>query len=187
MAWVMLVDALMGAVDLVRWARGRRALPAVSGRDGTVEARLAGAAVSAVRDFFDRDRDRLELERERVEADRVRADRLLKLELLRQAGEREIGRLRVLTAVASAGWLGLLTLAVAGAEHAGVFSRVMSGIGWVCILGSLAASLVAERHVARVVGRLDDRTSAGELASLSGAAALWGLVAGLASVMIGRL
>jgi hypothetical protein len=187
MPWVMLVDALMGAVDLVRWARGRRALPAVSGRDATMEARLAGAAVSAVRDFFDRDRDRLEQERERLEADRARADRVLKLELIRQAGDREIGRLRVVTAVASASWLGSLALALAGAEPAGVFARVMSGIGWVFILGSLAASLVARRHVARVLGRMDDRTSTNELASLSGAAALWGLVAGLASIMVGRL
>ncbi len=186
MAWLMLVDALMGAVDMVRWAR-RRSLPAVSKRDGTVEGRLAGAAVSAVSDFFDRDRDRLELERERLEVDRARADRLLTLELLRQAGDREMGRLRVVTAVASASWLGCLALALAGAETAGVFPRIMSGIGWTLILGSLAASLVAQRHVARVLGRMDDRTSTGELASLAGAAALWGLVAGLASTMVGRL
>ena len=66
--------------------------------------------VSALKEAFDRDHQRLELERQRLEEERERAERLLRLEWLRQAGEREIARLRVLAGVALAGWLGTLFL-----------------------------------------------------------------------------
>jgi hypothetical protein len=55
------------------------------------------------------------LERQRLEEERERAERLLRLEWLRQSGEREIARLRVLAGVALASWLG--TLANGCASH----------------------------------------------------------------------
>jgi len=44
-------------------------------------------------------------------AQRSRAERLLRLELLRQAGDREIGRLRLIAAVAVVSWLATLFVA----------------------------------------------------------------------------
>ena len=62
---------------------------AVSERGGPLEVRLAGVVVAALKEAFDRDHQRLELEREQIEAERMRAERLLRIELARQAGNRE--------------------------------------------------------------------------------------------------
>ena len=88
-------------------ARGRRPRA-----PGGLEARLAGVVVAALKEAFDRDTRRLELEREQLDAERERAERALRLELQRQAADREIGRLRLLAGVAVAGWLGTLLLAI---------------------------------------------------------------------------
>src|SRR5438067_13197712 len=113
--WLRLLDMLIGATDLARGGRSTRTpaeaesqLAAGSRAFGHLETRLAGVVVAALKEAFDRDTRRLELEREQVEAERARADRALRLELLRQAGEREIGRLRLIAGVAVASWLGTL-------------------------------------------------------------------------------
>src|SRR5205823_6031256 len=103
---------------------------------GHLETRLAGVVVAALKEAFDRDTRRLELEREQVEAERARADRALRLELLRQAGEREIGRLRLVAGVAVASWLGTLlfsTRLVAG----GAGPKAAIASGWLLLIGAL--------------------------------------------------
>src|SRR5215471_1910164 len=96
--WLRLIDAGIG---LVNFARGRKAaIDPLTGEQrleprprvfGGLETRLAGVVVAALREAFDRDARRLDLEREQLDAERQRAERALKLELLRQAAEREIG------------------------------------------------------------------------------------------------
>src|SRR6184192_2924755 len=113
--WLRILDMLIGVSDLARGGRGRPTLEAESASQqlapgsralGHLETRLAGVVVAALREAFDRDSRRLELEREQLEAERARAERVLRLELVRQAGEREIGRLRLIAGVAVASWLG---------------------------------------------------------------------------------
>src|SRR5687767_8695824 len=108
--WLVVIDSLIGVAN---FARGRRSqgpgeeleMSGGAGRGlGQVEARLAGVVVAALKEAFDRDANRLELEREQVEGERVRAERMLKIELLRQAGDREIGRLRLMAFVALGSW-----------------------------------------------------------------------------------
>src|SRR5204863_1939163 len=106
--WLRIIDGVLGATDLVRWVKGQP--PAEAPGAGALETRLAGVVVSALKEAFDRDHQRLELERQRIDEERERAERLLRLEWLRQAGEREIARLRVMAGVALAGWLGTLFL-----------------------------------------------------------------------------
>src|SRR5437879_4282565 len=114
--WLRLLDMLIGVTDFARSGRGTRTqaeaesqqLAAGSRAFGHLETRLAGVVVAALKEAFDRDTRRLELEREQVEAERARAERALRLELLRQAGEREIGRLRLIAGFAVASWLGTL-------------------------------------------------------------------------------
>src|SRR6185369_15173085 len=114
--WLRIFDMLIGVTDIARSSRGR---PAAEGAEtqqlapgsralGHLETRLAGVVVAALKEAFDRDTRRLELEREQVEAERARAERALRLELRRQAGDREIGRLRLLAGVAVVAWLGTL-------------------------------------------------------------------------------
>ena len=138
--WLRIFDMLIGVTDVARSSRSR---PAPEGAEtqqlapgsralGHLETRLAGVVVAALKEAFDRDTRRLELEREQVEAERARAERALRLELLRQAGEREIGRLRLIAGVAVASWLGTLffsTRVIGG----GAGPKAAIGCGWLLL------------------------------------------------------
>ena len=52
---------------------------------------MAGVLVAALKEAFDRDGTRLEMERSQIEAERRRAEEALRAELRRQAGERRSG------------------------------------------------------------------------------------------------
>ena len=111
--WLRLIDAALGMTDVARRLRAGREAPPTEMTPGTapggpLEARLAGVVVAALKEAFDRDSRRLELEREHIEAERARAEQALRLELRRQAGEREIGRLRLVAAIAVVSWLATL-------------------------------------------------------------------------------
>src|SRR6266498_4894579 len=55
------------------------------GLTGHIEARLTNVVVAALKEAFDRDHARLELERAQIEAQRKRAEDAMRLELRRQA------------------------------------------------------------------------------------------------------
>src|SRR5207247_1127443 len=109
--WLRILDIVIGFTDLARSrkigqaaqqreqaeaqpqsleATGRGGVPGGPGGPGGLEARLAGVVVAALKEAFDRDTRRLELERAELEAERERADRALRLELRRQAGDRAL-------------------------------------------------------------------------------------------------
>jgi hypothetical protein len=190
--WLRMLDAFIGVNDLARSRRIRTlsqegADPSAQIQRGPggplagIEARLAGVVVAALKEAFDRDRHRLELEREQIEAERTRAERALKLELLRQAGEREIGRLRLLAGVAVACWIGTLFFS-ARLIGGSIGARAALGGGWALLLGAVAASFVAQSTVASALDRLDERADRRDAASsgVAGALALWLIVLGLA-------
>jgi len=183
--WLRIIDGVLGATDLVRWVKGQP--PPEARLAGSLETRLAGVVVSALKEAFDRDHQRLELERQRLEEERERAERLLRLEWLRQAGEREIARLRVMAGVALAGWLGTLFL-VARLTAVGTAGRVMLGFTWAFLIAALAAALSAQSRVAAELGRMDDRSSSSEVTrSVGGMFAPWLIVAGLATIAVALL
>src|SRR5215467_12185812 len=113
--WMRLLDTALG---LAAVARSRKRGPGALSEQlepssralGGLEARLAGVVVAALKEAFDRDTRRLDLEREQLEAERRRTERAMQLEMLRQAADREIARLRWLAGVDFIGWLGSLTL-----------------------------------------------------------------------------
>jgi hypothetical protein len=184
--WLQLIDAALG---LANFARGRKSAGAAedpppqqleaAGRSGGLEARMAGVVVAALKEAFDRDTRRLDAEREQMAAERRRAERALQLELQRQACDREIGRLRLLAAVAGAAWI--VTLLTASRLAGGIAARVALGAGWVCLLSAIAASFVAQSRVAAVADAAasgdDNRRPIGSGAS--GALALWLMLSGL--------
>ena len=185
--WLRLIDAGLG---LVNYARGRKALADPSaGSDrlearpgvfGGLETRLAGVVVAALREAFDRDARRLDLEREQLEAERKRAERALKLELLRQAADREIGRLRLLAGVAAASFLGTLFLAprVIGGAVAG---KILIGLGWALLLGALAVVFSGQSSIEDEIQRESTPSaSASQLAP-------WLIVGALAFIAIAAL
>ena len=112
--WLGLIDTLLDVTSLVVGRKARRSedepeSSAVAGRSGgQLEARMTNVVVAALKEAFDRDANRLELEREQAEREHARTERLLKLELLRQAGDREIGRLRLMAGVALGSWIATL-------------------------------------------------------------------------------
>ena len=192
--WLRILDAVIGVADLARSRKTRAlsrtdepgALEALGPRTPLtgLEARLAGVMVAALKEVFDRDNRRLELERAQVEAERERAERVLRLELLRQRADREIGRLRLLAAVGVVGWLGTLSYAPRMVEMS---SRVMFAAGWLILLAAVATSFAAQARVASAVERAkgDLDHSDGRDATWStvpGAISLWLIVVGLALV-----
>jgi len=192
--WLQIIDAAIGVTDLVRSRRMRtmadqqepqRELEVAARTPGALEARLAGVMVAALKEVFDRDTKRLELEREQAAIERERAERALRLELRRQAGDREIGRLRLLAGVASVCWLGTLFFS-ARLMGGPIGARVALGAGWALLLGAVAASFTAQAGVAAALDSVSSDTR--PLSSgVSGALAVWLIVAGLAAVGIAVL
>ena len=193
--WLRILDVVIGVTDLARGrtSRARAEGPgplAVGGPAlGRLEARLAGVVVAALREAFDRDSRRLDLEREQMEAERQRAERALTLELLRQAGDREIGRLRLLAGVAVTGWIVGALFFSARLAAGGAGARAMLGAGETLLVAALAAVFVAQSRVTNALGRMDDVSRRGdELTSgISGAIAPWLIVSGLALLGIAVL
>ena len=185
--WLSIVDGVLGATDLVRRVTGGTGRGLANSGGAGLETRLAGVVVSALREAFDRDHERLEIERRRIEDERERAERAMRLELLRQSADREIARLRLMAGVTAASVLG--TLFVASRALGGpLLPRVMLGGGWSLLVVALATSFSAQASVTRALGRADDRALTSEVTgSLAGMLTMWLIVAGLAAVVVGVL
>jgi hypothetical protein len=190
--WLQILDALIGVTDIVR-SRKIRALAdsqpsqqlETPGRGAApLEARLAGVVVAALKEAFDRDARRIEFEREQAAAERERAERVLRLELQRQAGDREIGRLRLVAAVAVVSWIGTLFFS-SRVIGAGGGARALVGVGWALLLAALVAAFVAQSAVAAALDAVarDDGANVRPITSgAAGSLAPWLVVAGLALV-----
>src|ERR1700682_1699782 len=108
---------------------------------------------------------------------------MFELEMLRQAGDREIGRLRLIAGVAFATWAGsLLFLTRLMGGHLG--ARITLGIGWALLPAALASALAAPARIAGELGTLPFAARRPRVLSsgTAGALALWLVVTGLAAV-----
>lgn len=156
-------------------AEAARAVPSAQ-----VEARLTGVIVAALKEAFNRDRARLDLERQQLDEQRRRAEEALQAELRRQAAERELARLRLLAATALIGWLvSVLVLGLRAAE-ATMAGRVALGIGWVLLLAALGTSFIAQ-------GRINPADDSVKTPGGAATATVWLIVAGLAITAISLL
>jgi hypothetical protein len=184
--WLRLLNTLIGVTD---FAMTRRAgsvsreggkLAVGSRTLGNLEAHLAGVVVAALKEAFDRDSRRLDLEREHLEAERLRAERMLRLELVRQTGERELARLRLIAGVAIVGWMGTLfmsTRLIGGPPE----SRAALAAGWAMLLAALVAAFVGQSSIGQGLARLDLSADTLQI-SRAGALASWLIVVGLALI-----
>jgi hypothetical protein len=186
--WLRIVDVMIGLTDL---ARGRKTPPPAQdiegqlqldpnrpGALGGLETRLAGVVVAALKEAFDRDTRRLELERTTLEAERERAERALRLELRRQAGDREIGRLRLLAGIAVASWIGTLFFSIR-LLSGGLGPRLSLAGAWLLLLLAFAAAFMGQSRVAESLAQSENRDLASGTAGLM---ALWLIVSGLGLV-----
>lgn len=187
------IDALMAFTQAARRLKGGSPPPpadnalattAVSSTlAGQLETRLTNVVVAALKEAFDRDHARLELERAQLEEQRRRAEEAMRLELRRQAADREVGRLRLLSATALVGWLASVLVLGTRAGEAAAVARVALASGWLLLLAALALAFSAQGRIGRSVF---DHASPPETGT-GAAAALWLLVAGLALTAISLL
>ena len=185
------VDAMIAFRDAARRFTGSAPAPpaadaalstsvAAQGLAGQIETRLTSVVVAALKEAFDRDHARLELERAHLAEERRRAEEALRLELRRQTVDRELSRLRLLGGTALVGWIASVVVFVVHAGAAPVAARVAMGAGWLLLLAALATAFTAQARVGR---KVTDKNQPIE----SGAAPLWLLIAGLAVTAISLL
>lgn len=138
--WMRVLDTVAGlAASRPRRseASGEISTAPSAGPLEALNAKLAGVVVAALKEAFDRDKARMDLERETIEAERARAERALQAELRRQAAERTLTHLRLI-AVFSGGMLlvsGALSAWIPGMRVGGA-AFALAG-GWAAALGAL--------------------------------------------------
>ena len=120
--------------------------PATTESVEPLETRLASVLVAALREAFDRDHARFDLERDFHETEVARKESALCLEWIRQTGTRAVTHARNLAllsvsvwvaSVAAAGWLAPLALP----------AKVTLGLGWVGLSAAIAAAFVAHQQL----------------------------------------
>jgi hypothetical protein len=186
-------DAAMALRDAARRFRGEAPPPPDTGLSttaqpgsaivGQIENRLTNVVVAALKEAFDRDHARLELERQQLEEQRRRAEEAMRQELRRQALDRELARLRLIGGAALAGWIAAVAIVVVRLGAMSVLSRGLAAAGWLLLLGSLGAAFAAQGRVGRGVADAGQPGDGGVGAMV----ALWMLIAGLAVSAIALL
>ena len=118
-----------------------------SGGLGLLEARLAGVVVAALKEAFDRDKARMDLERATLEGERARAERALAAELRRQAADRALSQLKLIAMFAGLALLvsGVLAAWISG-MRVGIAAALLS-LAWVLGLGALGCVFAAWQQV----------------------------------------
>src|SRR5688572_27186067 len=146
--WLRVFDTVAGLAVASRRLRGGpegrdQGLASGGGALGQLETRLAGVVVAALKEAFDRDRARMDLERAQIEAERQRAEEALRLELQRQAGDRALFQMRLMGVMSLAVWITSTILIFGLPELRMPLPRTLLGLGWASLVGALAAVFMA--------------------------------------------
>ncbi len=150
--WLRVVDAVSNLAHAA--GRFRRpdqpqdpAAPPTGGPLAQLETRLTGVVVAALKEAFDRDRARLDLERDHLEAERRRAEEALRAELQRQATERALGQLRIIAVMAISVWMLSAALGVWLPGMRSGSARVVLGTGWTCAIAALGCAFAGWQRI----------------------------------------
>ena len=151
LGWLRVIDTVSGLAEASKRFRQPQetAAPPGGGALGVLESRLTGVVVAALKEAFDRDRARLDLERDSLEAERRRAAEALRLELRRQAVERAVGQMRLVATFAAVVWItsALLLAWLPGMRAA--TPRILLGAGWTFLVLTCALAFIAHQQVTR--------------------------------------
>jgi hypothetical protein len=161
----------------------QQAPPPGAGPLGQLEARLAGVVVAALKEAFDRDRARMDLERTQMEGERARAEEALRAELRRQASERALGQLRLIAVMAFALMMVSAALGVWMPGMHTTVPRVLMGTGWIAAIAALGCAFAAWQHVSAwtaAVRPAGDAAGTGNPRHPAATAAPWLLLGALA-------
>ena len=148
--WMRVIDTVGGLAQMTGKLRPRPSAEAgltATGEAaaGGLEARLAGVVVAALKEAFDRDRARMELERTQIESERKRAEEALSAELRRQAAERALGQLRLIAIMAVTGWMLSAALAAWLPGMRGGLPRSLLGGGWLLAFAALGCAFAGSQ------------------------------------------
>ena len=188
--WAAVFDTVGGLVQMARRFK-QGTVEGLSGvqmppAGGLIEARLAGVVVAALKEAFDRDSARMEMERSQIEAERRRAEALLRAELRRQAADRMLSQLRLVAVIAVVTWALSAALGVWMPGMREGLPRVLLGAGWVFALGALASAFAGWQHVSLRSADIDN-SGAAVLDHAAAMYAPWLLIASLALTGAGLL
>jgi hypothetical protein len=188
--WAAVVDTVGGLVQMARRFK-QGTVEGLSGvqmppAGGSIEARLAGVVVAALKEAFDRDSARMEMERSQIEAERRRAEALLRAELRRQAADRMLSQLRLVAVISVVTWALSAALGVWMPGMREGLPRVLLGAGWVFALGALASAFAGWQHVSLRSADIDN-SGAAVLDHAAAMYAPWLLIASLALTGAGLL
>ena len=183
--WMRIIDTVGGLAQMTGRLRPRAApdsslTPAAEGVPGGLETRLAGVVVAALREAFDRDRVRMDLERAQIESERRRAEEAFSAELRRQAADRGLWQLRLIGIMAISGWMLSAALAAWLPGMRDTLPRSLLGAGWLLAFGALGCAFAGSQGIfASTAG-----ASSGAVTSRSAAAnaAPWVLLAALGAI-----
>ena len=180
--WMRVIDTVSNLVALTGRGRQPPESPsgplAAGGAIGQLETRLAGVVVAALKEAFDRDRVRMDLERAQMESERQRAEEAMRAELRRQAAERSLGQLRLVAVMAIATWMLSAALGVFLPGMRESAPRLLLATGWALTFGALGCALAAWQYVS--AWSADSRIGAETPYHPAAAAAQWLLLLALA-------
>jgi hypothetical protein len=183
--WMRIIDTVGGLAQMTGRLRPRAApgsdLTPAETVPGGLETRLAGVVVAALREAFDRDRVRMDLERAQIESERRRAEEALSAELRRQAAERGLGQLRLIGIMAIGGWMLSAALATWLPGMRDPLPRSLLGAGWLLAFGALGCAFAGSRDIFASTADTSSSpavTSGGNAAN----AAPWVLLAALVAI-----
>ncbi|MFL6279282.1 MAG: hypothetical protein ACJ731_04165 [Vicinamibacterales bacterium] len=179
--WLRVIDTVTGLARTAGRLRATFEAPPTDIAEGSsrsLETRLAGVVVAALKEAFDRDRARMDLERTQVEAEQRRAEQALAAELRRQTADRALGQLKLLATMAIATWMLSAALAVWLPGMRGGIPRGLLGAGWALSFGVLGCTFAAFQTISSWSAAAQNSSAP---ASTAGAAAPWLLVLALAS------
>jgi hypothetical protein len=179
--WMQVFDTVTGLARLggrIRSAFDPPGTDIAEGTTRTLETRLAGVVVAALKEAFDRDRARMDFERAQIEAEQRRAEEALAAELRRQTAERTLGQLKLLATMAIAAWMLSAVLAVWLPGMRAGLPRGLLGAGWALSFGTLGCTFAGFQRISLWTAAAQTSTPP---ASAAAAAAPWILLLALAS------
>ena len=147
--WMQVLDTVSNLAQLTGRFKRTEATgePRGTGVIGQLETRLAGVVVAALKEAFDRDRARMDLERAQFEAERRRAEETLRAELRRQAADRALALVRLVAIMALGTWMLSAALGVWMPGMRAGAGRWFLGAGWALLVAALGSAFASWQRI----------------------------------------
>ena len=155
--WLRALNAVGTVAEATRLFRGTGQSadqpPAPSeSAGGSLETRLANVVVAALREAFDRDRARFDLERDLHTAEATRRAEALRLEWLRHTGTQALTQTRYLAVLSVVVWVASV-IAAGWLSPLGAVAKSLLGVGWVGLSTAIATAFITHQHLATWLAR----------------------------------